>query len=199
MVLTIVLAVAAGLVVIDQVIKYFIVQGLAPNGSVSVINGLFSLTYVENRGVAFGMFQNHVWVFTIITGVFIGAFIWLIVSKKFAGKLFWTSAALMIGGGIGNLIDRIFRGFVVDYLSLSFFPPVCNFADYCITAGAVLLVIMLLLMTGKDVKGSKSGSTDTNASDPAAAAENTDVSAAPSEADGSDGDNNDLRGDGHGG
>ena len=152
MVLTIVLAAAAVLVVIDQIIKYFIVQGLAPNGSMSVIDGLLSLTYVENRGVAFGMFQNHVWIFVIITSLLIGAFIWLIVRKKITGKLFCISAALMIGGGVGNLIDRIFRGFVVDYLSLSFFPPVCNFADYCITIGTVLLVIVLLFQSGKDNK-----------------------------------------------
>ncbi|MBQ9461153.1 MAG: signal peptidase II [Clostridia bacterium] len=150
MVLTIVLAAAAVLVVIDQIIKYFIVQGLAPNGSMSVIDGLFSLTYVENRGVAFGMFQNHVWIFAVITSLLIGVFIWLIIKKKFTGKLFCISAALMIGGGIGNLIDRIFRGFVVDYLSLSFFPPVCNFADYCITIGAVLLVIVLLFKSSKE-------------------------------------------------
>ena len=62
------------------------------------------------------------------------------------------AAALMIGGGIGNLIDRIWRGFVVDYLSLSFFPPVCNFADYCITIGAFLFVIVLLFFGGKDKK-----------------------------------------------
>ena len=52
-----------------------------------------------------------------------------------------ATVILIIGGGIGNLIDRIFRGFVIDYLSLSFFPPICNFADYCITIGAVLFVL----------------------------------------------------------
>ncbi len=150
MVLTVILAAAAGIVAIDQLIKYFIVQGLAPNGSLSVIDGLFSLTYVENRGVAFGMFQDHVAVFAVITAVLIAAFIWMIIKKKFTGMTFYVSAALMIGGGIGNLIDRIFRGFVVDYLSLSFFPPVCNFADYCITIGAVLLVVVLLFKTGRE-------------------------------------------------
>ena len=149
-ILAIILASAAGIAAIDQIIKYFIVQGLAPNGSVTVINGLLSLTYVENRGVAFGMFQNHVWVFTALTSALIAVFIWMIVRKKFSGKLFYVCAALMIGGGIGNLIDRIFRGFVVDYLSLSFFPPVCNFADYCITAGAVMLVFILLFKSSRD-------------------------------------------------
>ena len=51
---------------------------------------------------------------------------------------------LIVGGGIGNLIDRLFRGFVIDYLSLSFFPPICNFADYCITIGAFLFILCIL-------------------------------------------------------
>ena len=149
MALAIVLFASAGIAAIDQLIKYFIVRDLAPVKSVSVIDGLFSLTYVENRGVAFGLFQNHIWIFAIITALLIGVFIWLIVTKRITGGLFYTAAALMIGGGIGNLIDRVFRGFVVDYLSLSFFPPVCNFADYCITIGAALLVVVFLFRSGK--------------------------------------------------
>lgn len=155
MTLTIVLAAAAVLVVIDQIIKYFVLQNLAPSGSVSVIDNLLSLTYVENRGVAFGMFQDHVWIFAVVTILLIAVFVWLIVSKKIEGKMFLVSAALMIGGGIGNLIDRVFRGFVVDYLSLSFFSPVCNFADYCITIGAFLFIIVLLFQGGKDKKQAK--------------------------------------------
>ena len=61
----------------------------------------------------------------------------------------------IIGGGIGNLIDRIFYGYVIDYLSLSFFPPVCNFADYCITVGAVLLVLYIIFFS--DSKNRKLG------------------------------------------
>ena len=74
------------------------------------------------------------------------------ISKKFTGKLFTTAVILIIGGGIGNLIDRIFRGFVIDYLSLSFFPPICNFADYCITIGAVLFVLCILFQPDKKKK-----------------------------------------------
>ncbi|MGN0470831.1 MAG: signal peptidase II, partial [Acutalibacteraceae bacterium] len=131
------------------VIKYFVLEFLAPVGSVTVINNLFSLVYVENRGAAFGIFQNQVWVFAIITLIMIAFFVYILVSGKIKGKLFTTAAILIIGGGIGNLIDRIFRGFVVDYLSLSFFPPVCNFADYCITIGAVLFIISMFITSDK--------------------------------------------------
>ena len=147
MTLTIVLVVSAVIAALDQLVKYFIVQNLAPTGSVSVIDNLLSLVYVENRGVAFGMFQDHILIFVAITALLIAVFVWLIVKKRFKGKMFLISSVLLIGGGVGNLIDRIIRGFVVDYLSLSFFPPVCNLADYCITVGAVLFVIVLLTQT----------------------------------------------------
>lgn len=140
------------LVIIDQIIKYFVLEYLVPGGSVSVIDNFLSLVYVENRGAAFGILQNQVWFFAIITLIFLSVFIYLLVKKKFTGKLFTVSTALIVGGGIGNLIDRIFRGFVIDYISLSFFPPICNFADYCVTIGAVLFVIYLFTTIDKDNK-----------------------------------------------
>lgn len=141
------LIVGAVLVVIDQVIKYFVSAYLQPVGSVSVIDNLFSLTYVENKGVAFGMFSDMRWVFVALTSVLLAIIIFYMFKKRPKGKFFYVCAALIIGGGIGNLIDRIFYGYVIDYLSLSFFPPVCNFADYCITAGTIMLVIYLLFFS----------------------------------------------------
>ena len=117
----------------DQIIKYFVLTYLQPVGSVTAIDGLLDFTYVENRGVAFGMFSDMRWFFVAVTAVLIAIIIYIMFKKKPSGKMFYISAALIIGGGIGNLIDRIFYGFVVDYISVSFFPPVCNFADYCIT------------------------------------------------------------------
>lgn len=138
------LIIGAVLVIIDQIIKYFVSVYLQPVGSVSVIDNLFSLTYVENKGVAFGMFSDMRWVFVALTSVLLAIIIFYMFKKRPKGKFFYVCAALIIGGGIGNLIDRIFYGYVIDYLSLSFFPPVCNFADYCITAGTIMLVIYLL-------------------------------------------------------
>lgn len=145
MLVTLVLAVSALIAGIDQAIKYFVVQDLMPVKEVKVIDGLFSLVYVENRGVALGMMQNHVWLFAVITVLLIAVLLFFIISKKFTGKLFIISTMLLIGGGIGNFADRVTKGFVVDYLSVSFFPPVCNFADYCITVGAVLLIISMIM------------------------------------------------------
>ncbi len=131
----------------DQLIKYFVSEYLQPVGTVSVIDNLFSLTYVENRGVAFGMFSDMRWFFVAVTVALIIFILVYMFKKRPREKVFYISTALIIGGGIGNLIDRIFYGYVIDYLSLSFFPPVCNFADYCITAGTVILMIYLLFFS----------------------------------------------------
>lgn len=141
------LIVGAVLVIIDQIIKYFVSAYLQPVGSVSVIDNIFSLTYVENKGVAFGMFSDMRWIFVVLTSILLVIIIFYMFKKRPKGKFFYVCAALIIGGGIGNLIDRIFYGYVIDYLSLSFFPPVCNFADYCITAGTIILVIYLLFFS----------------------------------------------------
>lgn len=139
----IILGLAVLAAVIDQIIKYFVNTNLKPVGSVDVIPNLFSLSYVENRGAAFGMLADARWIFIVFTVIVTAVFIVVVIKNRINSKLFAASAILIIGGGIGNLIDRIFLGYVIDYLSLSFFPPVCNFADYCITVGAVLLIIYM--------------------------------------------------------
>ncbi len=141
------LVIGAVLVGIDQLIKFFVSVYLQPVGKVNVIGDIFKLTYVENRGVAFGMFSDMRWVFVVLTVALLAIIIIYMFIKKPQGKFFYICSALIIGGGIGNLIDRVFYGYVIDYLSLSFFPPVCNFADYCITAGTVLLMVYLLFFS----------------------------------------------------
>ena len=141
------IAVGIALAAIDQIIKYFVNVNLKPVGTINVIDNLFKLTYVENRGVAFGMFKDMRWVFVAITSLLIIGIIVYMFLKKPDGKFFYVCVSLIIGGGIGNLIDRIVYGYVIDYLSLSFFPPVCNFADYCITAGTIMLIVYVMFFT----------------------------------------------------
>lgn len=134
-------------VVIDYIIKILVINNLKPISSLEIIPGLFSLNYVENKGAAFGMLANARWIFIVFTIAVIIFLIIFLFLKKPTSKLLNVAFILIIGGGIGNLIDRIFYGYVVDYLSISFFPPVCNFADYCVTIGAFLLVIYLIFIT----------------------------------------------------
>lgn len=151
------LLIGAVIVAADQIIKYFVANHLKPVGSVSVIDNIFRLTYVENRGVAFGMFNDMRWFFVALTSVMIAAIIFFMFRKRPKGNLFYISAGLIIGGGIGNLIDRLFLGYVIDYLSLSFFSPVCNFADYAITVGVAMLIVYILFFTDYFKSGKKVG------------------------------------------
>ena len=141
------LIIGAVIVAADQIIKYFVSSNLQPTGSVSVIDNFLKFTYVENNGVAFGMFADMRWIFVALTSALLIAIIIVMFVKHPKGKMFYISAVLIIGGGIGNLIDRIFYGYVIDYISLSFFPPVCNFADYAITIGTILLIIYVLFFS----------------------------------------------------
>lgn len=149
------------LVVIDQIIKLLVVNYLKPIGTVTVIDNLFNLTYVENTGMAFGLLSQQRWIFIILTTVVMLVLLIALFKLKNQGRLFYISVALLVGGGIGNLIDRIAYGYVVDYISLSFFPPVCNFADYCVTAGVIVFLIYLFFYTdflkGDDKKVNKDG------------------------------------------
>lgn len=141
------LLIAAVIVLADQLIKFFVLNELKPIGTVKVIDGVFNLTYVENRGVAFGIFQDMRWVFVAVTCILLFLIIFYMFRKRPKGKLFYICAGMIIGGGVGNLIDRLVHGYVVDYLAVSFFPPVCNFADYCITIGVFILVIYVIFFS----------------------------------------------------
>lgn len=145
-----VLVISAAIVVLDQIFKYLAINNLKSVENVAVIDNLLYFTYLENRGAAFGIFSNQRWLFIIATVLAIILLVYLVFVKKFQSKIFNISVALIIGGGVGNLIDRIFLGYVVDYIQISFFPPVCNFADYCITAGTIILIIWLFFYYDKN-------------------------------------------------
>lgn len=145
-----VLVISAAIVVLDQIFKYLAINNLKSVENIAVIDNLLYFTYLENRGAAFGIFSNQRWLFIITTVLAIILLVYLVFVKKFQSKIFNISVALIIGGGVGNLIDRIFLGYVVDYIQISFFPLVCNFADYCITAGTIILIIWLFFCYDKN-------------------------------------------------
>ena len=153
-------ALVAGVVlaVLDQIIKYLITVNIDENQVVPVISNLLNFTHIHNEGVAFGMFDGMRWIFVVLTIILLAVIIGVMFKKNPTGKMFYISVALIVGGGIGNLIDRVLYGYVIDYISLSFFPPVCNFADYCITFGTVLLVVYVLFFSDffkKELKNDK--------------------------------------------
>ncbi len=139
--------VAILIVVADQLIKLLVVNTIKGADSVSILNGLVEFTYLENRGMAFGMLQNARWLFIVFTSIVMIAIVVYMIKTKPQSKFLLISLALVLGGGIGNLIDRIFLGYVIDYIQLSFFSPVCNFADYCITIGTAMLMVFILFFS----------------------------------------------------
>ncbi len=147
--------ICAGLIIaIDQISKYLIVNTLKVEGnSVTVINGLLDFTLSYNDGMAFGLGSSAFrWIFVGILVVVSIILVYFMFNPKYSSPLFLSAAALVIGGGVGNAIDRVINGYVVDFLALSFFPPICNIADYTITLGTVLLLIYVIFVYGKQDK-----------------------------------------------
>ena len=149
--------VAALLIVIDQLVKIFVLEFLKPLGIVTAIDGLLEFTYVENTGVAFGLFQNTPWITLVATAIGCLVVTILALRYKYHNFLSVSAAVLIISGGIGNIIDRFIYGFVVDYIHVMFFDYVFNFADCCVSVGAVLLVGYILFFNPENGKRTKLG------------------------------------------
>lgn len=138
---------AAVIAVADQITKLLVVQNIPLWGHADAIPGLFSLTYVQNTGAAWSTFQGARWLFVAIFAVLTVLVILEYFKKPMPFSKFerWCIAAIY-GGGLGNIIDRIFRGFVVDMIHLDFMNfPVFNVADCFITCGCILLMVHLFL------------------------------------------------------
>ncbi len=146
--LTIILA----CILADMGTKYFSYQVLRIS-EIPVIRDVLYLTYVENRGAAFGILQNRQWLLIGVTVMVILAMLLYIVWKKPQNKLLIASFALIIGGGIGNLIDRLRLSYVIDFIDFRLIHfPVFNIADICVVCGAILLCIYVLFFDGKGEK-----------------------------------------------
>lgn len=150
-----VLVVAVVLLALDQIIKYFVLADLKPVGAVTVIPGLLEFAYVENTGAAFGLFKNFMWLVLAVTVIASVLIIVLLFRYKHHTFFSYATSALLIAGGFGNLIDRLVHGFVVDYIHVMFFDYIFNFADCCITVGAVLFVIHVLFFTRSEEESPK--------------------------------------------
>ena len=138
---------AAGIVGLDQFTKYLTVANIPLHTEIPAIPGLFHLTYVQNTGAAFSSFEGQIWLFVIVFAVFTGAILWEFSGKRwpFTDLERWLIVAIY-GGGLGNMIDRIRLGFVVDMIEVDFMRfPVFNVADCFITCGCVLLIAHLAL------------------------------------------------------
>ena len=140
--------IVAACVIIDQLSKLIVSSQMQLHDSFNLIPHLINIRYIQNKGAAFGMLQNHRWVFLIISTIAIGAMIYLLVRIMRLPKyyLMKTTFAMTIGGGIGNMIDRLRLGYVTDFLEFDFVEfAIFNFADSFVCVGSVLFCICLLV------------------------------------------------------
>ena len=137
---------AAGIVAADQFTKHLTIQHLS-SGDIPLIPGVVRLTYIENDGAAFSMFEGAQWLFALVFLVFTAAIIWEFITRKmdFTKLERWFIVAIW-AGGLGNMIDRLTRGGrVVDMICTEFITfPVFNVADIFITCGCILLLVHLV-------------------------------------------------------
>ena len=148
----VVFAVIIGSIAIDQIIKYVVVNTLAIGQSIPLIDGVFHFTYVQNFGAAFSILQHRQLFLILLTGiVMIGILIVLFRNMKKFDVLTCVSLSLIVGGGVGNIIDRVRLGYVVDFFDFRLIGfPVFNFADCCIVIGAFLLLMSVLLFSTRN-------------------------------------------------
>ena len=158
-ILIIVLCIAA-----DQLTKKCAAANLKDKSTLPILENIFHFTYVENRGAAFGMLADHRWVFMILSVVGIAAiFVYLTVTKP---KSWWMRLALcfIVGGGVGNMIDRIARGYVIDFIDCRFIDfYVFNVADSFVCVGCAMFIIAVIIDEVRERKLKKSAGEDKNA------------------------------------
>lgn len=129
--------------ILDQVSKYLIISNMEPYESIPVIKNVFHLTYVNNTGAAFSMLKGKTLFFTVFTSVVILVLIYSMM-KFPLDKRIRITFALIIGGGLGNLADRVRHGYVVDFIDFRVWP-VFNIADCALVVGITILAIIIAL------------------------------------------------------
>lgn len=146
-----------GITAVDQWTKYLVVQKIPLYSNIPAIPGLFRLTYVQNTGAAFSMLENMQWLFVLVFLVLTAAIVYDF-SKKYMPftKLERWLIVMIYAGGLGNMIDRVRLGYVVDMIELEFMNfPVFNVADCFITCGCILLMVHLIFFNKQFWKDEK--------------------------------------------
>ncbi|HHW46788.1 MAG TPA: signal peptidase II [Clostridiales bacterium] len=152
--MTYALAIISALILLfaDQLSKYYISSNFYYGQSEPIIDGVVNFTYIHNRGAAFGILQDQQWLFLSLTAIILVLCLGMLIKKTFNSRMMFWALTLIITGGLGNLIDRIFRGGnVVDFIDLQFVKfAIFNIADCCVVVGASLVVLYFIIDTFKD-------------------------------------------------
>jgi len=134
---------SALVVVVDQATKYWIQSRMETGESTPVIAGMFHITYILNSGAAFGILENKTWFFVCVALLLIAGMTYLYPRLPADKPILRMGAGLLTGGAVGNLIDRVRIGYVVDFFDFRIWP-VFNVADICIVCGVACLIYVLL-------------------------------------------------------
>lgn len=152
---------SAALVVVDQVVKYVVRQGIPLHTAVDFLPGM-ALTYVKNTGAAFSLFQEHTWLLTLLSGVVSVALVVALAKKILPHWWGMLSLALLLGGAVGNFLDRLLLGYVTDMFATTFMNfPVFNVADIGVVLGGVLLCVSVILSFAEERKKPEGKEEDT--------------------------------------
>lgn len=145
-----VLAIICGLLIVgaDQLTKYLVINYMEPNQVITVIPGLINFNRINpNSGAAFGILEGKTWFLITITCIIMVICVCMLIRKTFDSKLMFWALCIVLGGGMGNMIDRIFRGGnVIDFLEFGFFEfPVFNVADCAVCIGAAMIMLYFVV------------------------------------------------------
>lgn len=134
------------IVAFDQVTKLLAQKYLSDGTAVTFIKGIVQFNYAENTGMAFSLFTGARWIFIIVTVIACGGALWYMFSDRCKSLWLYWSIGVIIAGGVGNLIDRVLYGFVIDFIEPTFMNfAIFNIADCAVTLGAVSLIAYLVL------------------------------------------------------
>ena len=141
---------AAALVVLDQVVKFLVRADIPLGGAAPLLPHVLQLTYVQNTGAAFSMLESHTWILTLISAAMSVLLAVVLAKRVFPRRFAMVSLALILAGAVGNLIDRLFLGFVTDMFQTLFMNfAVFNVADICVVAGGIAFCVYYLFLHGK--------------------------------------------------
>ena len=146
------------IVAIDVLTKVLTVEFIPYRGNIPVIDGIVSLSHIHNEGAAWGMLGDHRWVFLSLSSVtLVGISLYLYLGHA-QNMLYGVSLSMIVAGGVGNMIDRVALGFVIDFIKVDFMSfPVFNAADSFVCIGAGLLILALVRDLILEAKAKKKG------------------------------------------
>lgn len=134
----------------DQAVKYYVVSHLELYENAPLLPGMVELLHIRNTGGGFSILAGHTWVLTVLTAALMAVIAWMLVKKYFPHPLAMWTLTVILGGGLGNLIDRVRLGYVVDMFHLQFINyPVFNVADILVVCGTIGFAAYYLLLHDK--------------------------------------------------